>query len=222
MKRQNIIGISAVLAALCLMGGCSAQKNETITLSDGNTVELIVESIDEQYGVTTYKNPAVWSYDAICDALTIGGSKVEVPLTLEDFGADYSLETETIDYNDYGKEIHAGLIFNQQKIGTIALADCANANDTANKRITMLALGLSPEENTVNFSDIAINGIALGATREDVIAALGVPVNEVQSEGEMTGLHYKEFPDKDSYSISILIIVRENKVTNINFMLQMF
>ncbi len=222
MKRQNIIGFSAVLAALCLMGGCSAQKSETITLSDGNTVELIVESIDEQYGVTTYKNPAVWSYDAICDALTIGGSKVEAPLTLEDFGADYSLETETIDYNDYGKEIHAGLIFNQQKIGTIALADCANANDTANKRITMLALGLSPEENTVNFSDIAINGIALGATREDVIAALGVPVNEVQSEGEMTGLHYKEFPDKDSYSISILIIVRENKVTNINFMLQMF
>ncbi len=219
MRRPNIIIFSAVLAALCLMGGCSTAKTETITLSDGNTVELVIESVDEQYGVTTYKNPAVWSYDAICDALTIGGRKVEAPLTLEDFAPDYSLETETLDYNDYGKEIHAGLIFNQQKIGAVAIEDCADVDDTSNKRINMLALGLSPEENPVDFSDITINGITLGATREEVIAALGIPVDEVQSEGEVTGLHYKELPDKDSYSRSILIIVKENKVTNINFML---
>ena len=72
MKRPGIIKFSAVLAALCLMGGCSTAKTETITLSDGNTVELAVESVNEEFGTTTYKNPAVWSYDAICDALTIG------------------------------------------------------------------------------------------------------------------------------------------------------
>lgn len=219
MKRLSNIKLSAILAALCLMSGCSTAKTETITLSDGNTVELVIESVDEQYGVTTYKNPAVWSYDAICDALTIGGRKVEAPLTLEDFGSDYSLEMEIIDYNDRDKEIHAGLIFNQQKIGAVAITDCANTDYFADKKINMLALGLSPEENPVDFSDITINGITLGATREEVIAALGIPVDEVQSEGEVTGLHYKELPDKDSYSRSILIIVKENKVTNINFML---
>lgn len=73
MRRQNIIRFSAVLAALCLMGGCSTAKTETITLSDGNTIELMVESVNEEFGTTTYKNSAVWSYDAICDALSIGG-----------------------------------------------------------------------------------------------------------------------------------------------------
>lgn len=222
MRRQNTIRFSAVLAALCLMGGCSTAKTETITLSDGNTVELVIESVDEQYGVTTYKNPAVWSYDAICDALTIGGRKVEAPLTLEDFAPDYSLETETLDYNDYGKEIHAGLIFNQQKIGAVAIEDCADVDDTSNKRINMLALGLSPEENPVDFSDITINGITAGATREEVIASLGIPINEIKSDNGRTSLFYKALPDKNSYSNSIIIVLTENKVVNINIMLQMF
>ena len=219
MKRQSVVKIFSVIAAVCLTAGCNTSKTETITLSDGNTIELVVENVDKQYGVTTYKNPAVWSCDAICDALTIGGRKIEAPFTLEDFGTDYSLESETLDYDEHSKEIHAGLIFNQQKIGAVALEDCADADDTAGKTINMLALGPSPEEKPVDFSDITINGITLGATREEVIAALGVPINEIQSEGEVTGLFYKELPDKDSYNISILISLKKNKVNNINFKL---
>ncbi len=222
MRRLNIIRFSVVLAALCLMGGCSKAKAETITLSDGNTVELVVESVDEQYGVTTYKNPAVWSYDAIFDALTISGREIEAPLTLEDFGSDYSLEMETFDYNDRDKEIHAGLIFNQQKIGAVAITDCANTDYFADKEINMLALGLSTEENPVDFSDITINGITTGATREEVIASLGVPINEIKSDNGRTSLYYKALSDKNSYSNSIIIILTENKVVNINIMLQMF
>ena len=222
MRRQNIIRFSAVLAALCLMGGCSTAKTETITLSDGNTIELMVESVNEEFGTTTYKNSAVWSYDAICDALSIGGREIEAPLTLEDFGSDYSLEMETFDYNDRDKEIHAGLIFNQQKIGAVAITDCANTDYFADKKINMLALGLSPEENPVDFSDITINGINAGATREEVIASLGIPINEIKSDNGRTSLFYKALPDKNSYSNSIIIVLTENKVVNINIMLQMF
>lgn len=222
MKRQSVVKIFSVIAAVCLTAGCNTSKTETITLSDGNTIELVVENVDKQYGVTTYKNPAVWSCDAICDALTIGGRKIEAPFTLEDFGTDYSLESETLDYDEHSKEIHTGLIFNQQKIGAVALEDCADADDTAGKTINMLALGPSPEEKPVDFSDITINGITLGATREEVIAALGVPINEIQSDNGTSSLYFKALPDENSYSNSIVIVLTENKTVNINIMLQMF
>lgn len=222
MKRLSIIKLSAIFTTLCLMAGCSTSKTETITLSDGNTVKLVVESINEEFGTTTYKNPAVWSYDTICDALTINGKKVVAPLTLEDFGSDYSIEMSTFDYDDNYQEIHAGLIFNQQKIGAVAITDCANTDYFADKRINMLALGLSPEENNVDFSDITISGITTGATREEVIASLGVPINEIESDNGRTSLFYKALPDKNSYSNSIIIVLTENKVVNINIMLQMF
>jgi len=128
----------------------------------------------------------------------------------------------TFDYDDHYQEIHADLIFNQQKIGAVAIEDCAYTDYFADKRINMLALGLSPEENTVDFSDITINGITTGATREEVIASLGVPINEIKSDNGRTSLYYKALPDKNSYSNSIIIVLTENKVVNINIMLQMF
>ncbi len=193
MKRKNFKFLTLSAAVMTALIFCLTGCKST---TEGIIEEPEVDYVDED-GYIYYKNPTEWTYEMVYEALSIENKKAEAPLTFEDFGEKYSLYEETLTYFEYDKVLEAGFVYNNKKFGSVLLTGCTGINDRNDKEIGFISLMNPTEEWYDDLPDITVNDIGLGATRESVISALGIPYSEIYQDGELDGvLIYKSEPEQ--------------------------
>ena len=212
MKKRQILGALSLLAALCIAAGCRGSTTvettagagiqaETSTVSETTTAaesvsaeveELEVDHVDED-GIVYYKNPTEWTYEKFFSELTINGKSIEAPLTIEKFGKDFSLNTDTAEYLEADMVVCAEMSYKGSTFANVTLKDCQNEQDLSNKEIRLLVLSDVLYECD-DFPNILISGIGISSNRNDIISVFGVPFKENATDGSIddTITYYSE------------------------------
>ncbi len=212
MKKRQILRMLSFLAALCIAAGCrgstavettagAGTQAETSTVSEATTAaesvsaeveELEVDHVDED-GTIYYKNPTEWTYEKFFSELTINGKSIEAPLTIEKFGKDFSLNTDTAEYLEADMVVCAEMSYKGSTFANVTLKDCQNEQDLSNKEIRLLVLSDVLYECD-DFPNILISGIGISSNRNDIISVFGVPFKENATDGSIddTITYYSE------------------------------
>ena len=212
MKKRQILRALSLLAAVCIAAGCRGStaaettagtgiQAETSTVSEKTTAaesvsaeveELEVDHVDED-GTVYYKNPTEWTYEKIFSELTINGKSIEAPLTIEKFGKDFSLNTDTAEYLEADMVVCAEMSYKGSTFANVTLKDCQNKQDLSNKEIRLLVLSDVLYECD-DFPNILISGIGISSNRNDIISVFGVPFKENATDGSIddTITYYSE------------------------------
>lgn len=194
MKKRQILKALSLLAVVCITAGCNASTAvETTTTaaeitttteeetgqtdSNSDLPELEVDYVDD-FGVIHYKNPTELSYEQIYEGLKINGIEYKAPLTLKKLGNNFYIMEDTISYLDGESGLCAQLAYNDKPFSVVTIKDCLESDEREDKEIIMMVISTAfSEENNV-----LINDVGMGSTREDIIAAFGVPCTESFSE----------------------------------------
>ena len=198
---NNFFKAILLLAAVCAAAGCGGSvvaettagagtQAETSTVSETTTAaesvsaeveELEVDHVDED-GIVYYKNPTEWTYEKFFSELTINGKSIEAPLTIEKFGKDFSLNTDTAEYLEADMVVCAEMSYKGSTFANVTLKDCQNEQDLSNKEIRLLVLSDVLYECD-DFPNILISGIGISSNRNDIISVFGVPFKENATDG---------------------------------------
>ena len=209
---NNFFKAILLLAAVCAAAGCGGSvvaettagagtQTETSTVSETTTAaesvsaeveELEVDHVDED-GIVYYKNPTEWTYEKFFSELTINGKSIEAPLTIEKFGKDFSLNTDTAEYLEADMVVCAEMSYKGSTFANVTLKDCQNEQDLSNKEIRLLVLSDVLYECD-DFPNILISGIGISSNRNDIISVFGVPFKENATDGSIddTITYYSE------------------------------
>ncbi len=203
---NNFFKAILLLAAVCAAAGCGGSavaettagagiQAETSTVSETTTAEveeLEVDHVDED-GTIYYKNPTEWTYEKFFSELTINGKSIEAPLTIEKFGKDFSLNTDTAEYLEADMVVCAEMSYKGSTFANVTLKDCQNEQDLSNKEIRLLVLSDVLYECD-DFPNILISGIGISSNRNDIISVFGVPFKENATDGSIddTITYYSE------------------------------
>ena len=206
MNNSYILKAISLLAAVCIAAGCrgstavettagTGTQAETSIVSEATTAEveeLEVDHVDED-GTVYYKNPTEWTYEKIFSELTINGKSIEAPLTIEKFGKDFSLNTDTAEYLEADMVVCAEMSYKGSTFANVTLKDCQNKQDLSNKEIRLLVLSDVLYECD-DFPNILISGIGISSNRNDIISVFGVPFKENATDGSIddTITYYSE------------------------------
>ena len=209
---NNFFKAISLIAAVCVAAGCGGSvvaettagagiQAETSTVSETTTAaesvsaeieELEVDHVDED-GIVYYKNPTEWTYEKFFSELTINGKSIEAPLTIEKFGKDFSLNTDTAEYLEADMVVCAEMSYKGSTFANVTLKDCQNEQDLSNKEIRLLVLSDVLYECD-DFPNILISGIGISSNRNDIISVFGVPFKENATDGSIddTITYYSE------------------------------
>lgn len=125
--------------------------------------------------------------------VTLNGTAVSSPLTVEKLGGDYRLNAGSLLY--YKDDLVAGLIFDEMP----------GNSDKPIKSIVVDSLG------NMNLKFLSVNGITLGSTSVDVLDVFGEPMYKNHEVGWM---YVEDGKSKDDYYLSINFDISE-KVSQI-------
>ena len=197
MIKNRILKAISLIAAVCAAAGCggSAVAGTTAgstTLAVTEAAEPEVDHVDED-GIVYYKNPTEWTYEKFFSELTINGKSIEAPLTIEKFGKDFSLNTDTAEYLEADMVVCAEMSYKCSTFANVTLKDCQNEQDLSNKEIRLLVLSDVLYECD-DFPNILISGIGISSNRNDIISVFGVPFKENATDGSIddTITYYSE------------------------------
>ena len=212
MIKNRILKAISLIAAVCAAAGCGGSvvaettagagiQAETSTVSETTTAaesvsaeveELEVDHVDED-GTVYYKDPTEWTYEKFFSELTINGKSIEAPLTIEKFGKDFSLNTDTAEYLEADMVVCAEMSYKGSTFANVTLKDCQNEQDLSNKEIRLLVLSDVLYECD-DFPNILISGIGISSNRNDIISVFGVPFKENATDGSIddTITYYSE------------------------------
>ncbi|MBR4111871.1 MAG: hypothetical protein IKK53_02445 [Ruminiclostridium sp.] len=203
MRIQNTIRFSAVLAALCLMGGCKSTTENTETETTTTEIPVITTTAETTTAQTTttteesdefvpkyevdhiddndiyiYKNPEVWTYEELFENLTINGRTFEPPLTLEKLGENFTIDYDNLNWDEEEHYCGARLFYNETEFASVFFFDINNADELKNEEIDAILQIYEMNTSDKNIDVLKINNMGIGTHREELEASYGTPYGE--------------------------------------------
>lgn len=227
-KGKRAVALLATAILLCGFTGCAGNEAGSAN-SDSATSALLstpgVESKDSQDSETNSDNTSSsdsqnepcssqsdFDFDEAVKNITLFGSKISLPCTIEDFGEDYSLlETNLTTFGDISS---CSILYQGKSIGTVSLIGYKNDGNLNDKKIVSLSLGFIAKD--VGASDTLKNslyesrgwynglievdfaGLSFESTKVEVESLFGKPDNSDDDSAD-----YKFYSNDKSNSVEV-------------------
>lgn len=222
---KRAVALLATEILLCGFTGCAGNEAGSAN-SDSATSALLstpgVESKDSQgYSDNINSSDAQneqsdvqsdFDFDEAVKNITLFGSKISLPCTIEDFGEDYSLlETNLTTFGDISS---CSILYQGKSIGTVSLIGYKNDGNLNDKKIVSLSLGFIAKD--VGASDTLKNsfyesrgwynglievdfaGLSFESTKVEVESLFGKPDNSDDDSAD-----YKFYSNDKSNSVEV-------------------
>ena len=152
-KSKRVVALLATITLLCSFTGCAGSEASN-AVPDSVTSVLqsthVSESKDSQDSETNSDNTSSsdsqnepgssqsdFDFDEAVKNITLFGSKISLPCTIEDFGKDYSLlETNLTTFGDISS---CSILYQGKSIGTVSLIGYKNDGNLNDKKIVSLS-----------------------------------------------------------------------------------
>ena len=205
---KKIFAVVLALSMLCAMTGCDKNEGSASTQESSTSTESTTGSVEEsssspsapdsssEESTSSTSEPtagqAEFDFDEAVKNITLFGNKISLPCTIADFGEDFSLDEDGyVPVFDDTKRMVCGLLYHNQEIGTVVLADCLEGDSFGDKEIVNLNLGfvwrgtypyseadiLSLERMNCYTGKIEHDfaGLSYDSTEKDIKSVLGEP-----------------------------------------------
>lgn len=167
-KSKRVIALLATVALLCSFTGCASNGicsdiPESVTsalqstpVAESKDSEVSSENISSSDTQNEQGNgQSEFDFDEAVKNITLFGSKISLPCTIEDFGDDYSLlETNLTTFGDISS---CSILYQGKGIGTVSLIGYKNDGNFNDKKIVSLSLGFIAKD--VGASDSLKNAL---------------------------------------------------------------
>lgn len=224
-KAKRAVALLATITLLCSFTGCAGNEEGSAN-SDSATSALLstpgVESKDSQgYSDSINSSDAQneqsdvqsdFDFDEAVKNITLFGSKISLPCTIEDFGEDYSLlETNLTTFGDISS---CSILYQGKSIGTVSLIGYKNDGNLNDKKIVSLSLGFIAKDVGASDShknslyesrgwyngliEVDFAGLSFESTKVEVESLFGKPDNSDDDSAD-----YKFYSNDQSNSVEV-------------------
>lgn len=228
MKGKRAVALLATITLLCSFTGCAGSEASN-AVPDSVTSVLqsthVSESKDSQDSETNSDNTSSsdsqnepggsqsdFDFDEAVKNITLFGSKISLPCTIEDFGEDYSLlETNLTTFGDISS---CSILYQGKSIGTVSLIGYKNDGNLNDKKIVSLSLGFNAKDVGASDSlknalyesrgwyngliEVDFAGLSFESTKVEVESLFGKPDNSDDDSAD-----YKFYSNDQSNSVEV-------------------
>lgn len=227
-KSKRVVALLATITLLCSFTGCAgSEASNAVTDSVTSVLQSthVSESKDSQDSETNSDNTSSsdsqnepgssqsdFDFDEAVKNITLFGSKISLPCTIEDFGEDYSLlETNLTTFGDISS---CSILYQGKSIGTVSLIGYKNDGNLNDKKIVSLSLGFIAKDVGASDSlknslyesrgwyngliEVDFAGLSFESTKVEVESLFGKPDNSDDDSAD-----YKFYSNDQSNSVEV-------------------
>lgn len=224
-KGKRAVALFATVALLCGITGCAGNKvSSTVSNSVSSALQStpVAESKDSEVSSENISSSdtqneqgngqSEFDFDEAVKNITLFGSKISLPCTIEDFGDDYSLlETNLTTFGDISS---CSILYQGKGIGTVSLIGYKNDGNFNDKKIVSLSLGFIAKDVGASDSlknalyesrgwyngliEVDFAGLSFESTKVEVESLFGKPDNSDDDSAD-----YKFYSNDQSNSVEV-------------------
>lgn len=241
-KGKRAVAVLAAVTLLCSLTGCAGNEVSSVRGPDSATSALqstpVAESKDPQDSEICSDNTSSsdaqneqgsgqweFDFDKAVKNITLFGSEISLPCTIEDFGEDYSLREENL--TTFGDISSCSILYQGKSIGTVSLTGYKDGDNLNDKQIVSLSLGFIAKDAGVSGSlkdelyesrgwyngliEVDFAGLSFESTEHEVKSAFGESANRGGDSAD-----YKFYSDDRSKSVEVSFYQGKVKRITIN------
>lgn len=224
-KGKRAVALFATVALLCGITGCAGNKvSSTVSNSVSSALQStpVAESKDSEVSSENISSSdtqneqgngqSEFDFDEAVKNITLFGSKISLPCTIEDFGDDYSLlETNLTTFGDISS---CSILYQGKGIGTVSLIGYKNDGNFNDKKIVSLSLGFIAKDVGASDSlknalyesrgwyngliEVDFAGLSFESTKVEAESLFGKPDNSDDDSA-----NYKFYSNDQSNSVEV-------------------
>lgn len=200
-----------VLFPIVLQAYCKAhmfQNRKTHRIQKPTRITLVRPTLKTSHAAVN----RIFDFDEAVKNITLFGSKISLPCTIEDFGEDYSLlETNLTTFGDISS---CSILYQGKSIGTVSLIGYKNDGNLNDKKIVSLSLGFIAKDVGASDSlkealyesrgwyngliEVDFAGLSFESTKVEVESLFGKPDNSDDDSAD-----YKFYSNDQSNSVEV-------------------
>ena len=197
MKRKIL---SLFLCSVVLMGtvsGCGTDKSTTNTSSTVSETEY-----------KTIKPPKEgWTIESLVNTMTFFGKELSFPITLEQLGDDFSIDTTSAVVDTEVNSIITQLKYNDEFVCMISYSGHTSI-DEIDRNTSIDFLSLNKNEKFGDY--FSVNSVSFGTKSDEIVNLLGSPTDGAdKADGQDISWEYKIDSEKN-YGLFVGMTSEEN------------
>lgn len=170
--KKILIAISCMLLASSVFVGCGTDSHET------NKSDNVSTSVQEPNKTTDQKvvEPPEegWTIESLVDTMTFFGKELSFPITLEQLGDDFSIDTTSAVVDTELNSIITKLNYNDEFVCMISYFGHTSI-DEIDRNASIDFLSLSKNEKFGDY--FSVNSVSFGTKIDEIVDLLGVPTD---------------------------------------------